>query len=357
MWAGTGGGTLYPNLYILFVAPPGVGKSEVTYRLENILDASPAVKLSSDSVSKASLMDELNEANISFRDEATKQLLKYNSLTICSSEFAVLLPSYDVELMNALTHLYDCKGYKESRRSLKEEIKIKHAQVNLLGACTPAYIHNTLPDSAWEQGFTSRMLLVYAGKHKPGKLFFEKKDIDKEQKELKKLYAEITKLAGEMIFEPDVIDALEKWNQAGGPPQPEHPKLNSYNSRRVVHLLKLCMVSAASRLQPNLVQMFDFERALDWLLEIEILMPEIFKSAASGGTATIIKECWYYAYKAFAKTKEPVLESKLIHWLSMKVPAYQAVQILDIMERGKLLKKQPGKRGTEYVPQTKSEQE
>ena len=69
VWIKTGIGVLYPNLYTVLVAPPGIGKSILTstiwkmlYELSDNSDPN-GFHLASSSLTSASIVDDLREAN------------------------------------------------------------------------------------------------------------------------------------------------------------------------------------------------------------------------------------------------------------------------------------------------------
>lgn len=298
-------------------------------------------------------MDELDDAKRAVtRIEEVPPVVTFNSLAICSNELGVLLPAYDNELMNALTDIYDCKSYSERRRGNKDNpMKIPAPQINLLAACTPSYLQSTLPEGAWDQGFLSRVILVYSGDRTKRDLFAEV-NIDQDEIDLsKEKLAVLGKLYGKMTFTQEAADAIQSWHKAGGTPAPEHPKLQYYNVRRTVHALKLSMISAVSRTGALVIDTPDIERAIDWMLEAEAYMPDIFKSMTTGGTGALIEETWHFIYSTYMKDQQqPVAAQRIIHWLSMKAPVHQTLQILELMEKGGLLQKALGKTGDTYKP-------
>jgi hypothetical protein len=157
-----------------------------------------------------------------------------------------------------------------------------------------------------------------------------------------------------MKFEEDAAAAITAWHMGGRHPQPGHPKLHNYNTRRTLHLLKLCMVASASASDSLTITLQNYQTALGWMLEAESFMPDIFKSMATGGDAKAIEECWYFCFQLYAKKKEPVPEAKLFNFLQERVPAHNVERILDVMVRAGLFKvEQVNKVGACYVPKEK----
>lgn len=353
VWIRTGKGNLYPNMYVVFVAPPGIGKTVLTSTVFDFWSAMPNQHIAPASVTTASLIDALDNAERRInRPKEDPNIVEFNSLKISNDELGVLLPAYDNAFMNTLTHLYDGKMYSETRRSRETGIEMPNPQLHILAATTPSYLSGMLPEGAWDQGFLSRTLLVYAGAQVKGDLFAESETDAEMEKDLISDLKEIGSLYGKVTFDPEVADALNRWHKADGPPTPTHPKLQHYLTRRTVHLLKLCVVSSVMRDNKKIITMEDYGRALDWLIEMESFIPDIFKAMTNGGDSEVMKECWHFVYTLYMKHKQqPVQEAMVYRFLNQRVPAHSVERLVDVMVKGGLLKyKVDGKRGTCYVP-------
>lgn len=355
-WVHTLGSNLYPNLYVTLVAPPGVGKTEVTWRARDMWNSLEEHCIAASSVTKASLIDELQDAKRRIMDlGAAEPIINFNSLIICSNELGVLIPAYENELMNTLTDLYDCKTYSERRRTKDLNIKIENPQLNFLAACTPSYLMGVLPEGAWDQGFLSRMILIYSGEQQLRNLFTvaeADKDFDKQ---LKEDLGVIGERLGKFEFTEEAAIFVNNWHMSGGTPKPDHPKLHHYCTRRTAHLLKLSMVASASQSDERIITREHIERALDWLVEAEVYMPDIFKAMTSGGDARVIEDTWHYLYTLYLKEgKKPIAENRLVMFLQERTPVHNITQIIDIMERAGFMKKSLATTGNVYTPRGKS---
>lgn len=357
-WVKTNKGKLYPNMYAVLVGGAGLGKSlctNIVYELLHQL-ASPETPyhLAPSSVTKASLIDQLSLAERRIvRPMDIPPVYAFNSMAIVPNEFGVFLPSWEADFMNTLTDLWDNGRYRETRRTNKIDIDIPAAQLNMFSATTPVQLANMLPEGAWEQGFMSRVILIYSGETHYTDLFAEF-DIDEElynalTTDLKSIY----RMYGEFQIQEDVKEAINAWGKSGGQPAPDHPKLLSYSSRRVAHLLKLCAVASAACDSDGIITLDHFAEALDWLTEVEGVMPDIFKSMKTGGDGRVMDECWHYAYTTFMKEKQPVAEHRLFSFLQERVPAHNVSRILDVMERAKLLEKKHVADGFGYEPKVR----
>lgn len=359
-WVFTQGSPQFPNLYTILVAPPGVGKSVLTSRVEALWADIPDQHLASSNITKAALIDELGEATRTIiRPKETPATITFNSLKILSNELGVLLPMYEGEFMSTLTDLYDGSRYAERRRSSKTgPLVIDKPQFNLLAATTPSHLNDFLPPGAFDQGFLSRCFLVYSGETMRRPLFDTPNGDNETWKALKKDMRAIGAMYGEMKFTQEAAVLITNWHMAGGTPAPSHPKLHNYCTRRTMHLLKLCMVACASAAENLIITAEHYQTALEWLLEVESHMPDIFKSMASGGDAKAIEECWYYCFQVYAKTKTAVPEAKIFNFLQERVPAHNVERIVDVMCRAGLLKvSMVDKIGRSFTPREKGRQD
>lgn len=356
-WVYTRGSNLYPNLYTVLVAPPGVGKTAVIREVRNMLKTIDGLHLSPSSITKASLVDCLSDAirHIT-RENEVPAVKTFNALSLVINELGVLIPQYENEFMNTLTDLYDGIVYAERRRTKDLRIEIKNPNLNLLAGTTPGYLSEMMPEGAWDQGFASRMLMVYSGEAEKESLF---SSIDYNEGIFKDLSSRLLGIAqnyGKMLFTDAAATAMDRWYLSGCPPEPDHPKLRHYNTRRPAHVLKLSMVACASEGGANLIELRHIEQAIDWLLEIELYIPDIFKEMSGTTHAQLIKETWYFVFKAYTKDgKKPVLENRLVNYLQQRTAAHNVARVIEVMERSGMIVRGLGKHGNEYTPRVAQE--
>ena len=358
-WIRTSKGKLYPNQYLVLTGPAGVGKSLCTSTVYDLLDElrtpETPFHIAPTSVTKASLIDALADAERRIvRPLETPAVVSFNSLAIVPNEFGVFLPSWEGDFMSTLTDLWDCGRYAETRRTSKININIPHTQLNLFSATTPAHLNNLLPEGAWEQGFMSRTLIIYSGEVVHTDLFLFDELDNSTRANLVHDLRDIYKMFGEFTITEDAKLAINDWAKAGGPPIPDHPKLMSYRTRRPAHLLKLMVIASAATDSERIITLDNYAEALDWLIELETYMPDVFKSMKTGGDGAAMEECWHYAYTQWCKHQQPVPEPKLIAFLQERVPVHNIDRIIDVMTRAQLLTKQfTATGGIGYVPKAR----
>jgi hypothetical protein len=341
VWVETARSVLFPNLYTLLVAPPGVGKDEAIRHVAPLWRGAKDLRVAHDSLTTASLIDDLAEAKRALVLTPTT-LLEYNSLLIAAPEFGILVPSHDLEFLNKLNRIYDCPPlYSERRRHMKQQvIEIHKPQLNILAGTQPAYLASLLPEEAWGMGFMSRVLMIYTNQRVQVPLFRHRVvDQAKGEALLADLTA-ITRLYGRMEFSVAAEQELERWVATGMDPVPEHSKLVHYSNRRVVHVLKLAMVAAASQGNAASISLENLNTARDWLFGAELTMPDVFRDMVNKSDNQVLQDLHFFAWKIFTKERKAIHESRLIDYLRAKVPSEKIEGILNIADKSRMIQRQ-----------------
>lgn len=351
VWAASAMSVIFPNLYTLLVAPPGVGKSMVLREGVKMLENVPGLFIAPQDLTKASFLDNLQEAHRIFTIPP-KFMIEYHSMFIGASEFGIFVPAHDLEFLNVLNFMYDNEHkYKETRRSREKPLILENPQVNMLGGTQPDYLASLLPDAAWGMGTMTRIIMVYSGEVTRPQLFGKRMKLNLES--LQEDLNQVAELFGEMSWSTEAEADLVGWYETGLQPVPEHSKLKHYKTRRILHIMKLCIISACARGNGMLIEAQDVERAKVWLLEVEALMPEIFKEMAGKSDGQIIQDMHYYVMDLFIqKGRTPVHRSKIDLFLMNRTPAYNVENIIKTCVRAGILID----RGNDlYVPGTKND--
>lgn len=328
-----GGRTLHPNIYVLLTGGPGVGKTEAIREVRNFWDKLPDLKQAPSSVSRASLIDTLNDAKRQIvRPMQIPPVVQFNSLQVAATEFGTFLTQYETEFMSTLNDLYDGVKYTERKRaSLKEPLSIPHTQLSIIAGTTPGWLGGTLPETAWSEGFASRLMLVYSGDRvKVADPFGERTTDEELREDLTHDLQDIHSMFGQFAWSEEVIAAFRLWYSIDLAPIPNHPRLEHYLPRRHIHFLKLCIIFSAARASDYLITLADYQSAMDMFLEAEVYMPDVFK-AMRGQDANIYDEAFNYVYTLVAKEGKPISHQRLITFISQKVPYHAVLRVVEVM--------------------------
>ena len=264
---------IHPNLYALFIAPPGrARKSTVLNVAEHLLEPlAPYVNLAPTATTKEKFISILANANN-----------LDSSMSIISGEFSSLIHKSGIEMYEILTDLFDSKR-KFSVELLSRDAEIAEKPcVNLLAASTPGWIAENMPESVIGGGFASRVIFIYEEKVRRHKLFFDDVDSDKQEALGEDLVHDLKHIAETLEGEYELdkqarqyamdwyIKSQEEFEKGGG------GKLDGYKQRRHLHMLKVAMIIAAAQRDELVLKEADLKKSVEYLGEIEQSMEHTF---------------------------------------------------------------------------------
>lgn len=349
VWIKNGSKIAFPNLYVLLVAPPGVGK----YIIEDVRELwsatcqpgtkIPAFHVAPDSMTKAALVDRLAKSTTTFLGTGSVPL-KYNSLLVAAEEFSILLPAYDLEYIGTLNGIFNNKSehVEERRHGPSRELRIVNPQLNILGGAQPAWLQNLFPEEAWSTGLGRRLIMIYASET-PHRSLFHESDIDPELKpQILSRLSQTASLYGQMKWTEDAMKRIDLWHLGGAQPVPNHPKLSSYNKSRSLFALKLSLISSVSRSSELIIRDVDVDRALGWLLDAERLMPDIFRAMLGKSDRDVIRELHLVMWGKWTENQRlvgrPNIKGEFMRqFLIERVPHEKVASIIKASEDAKII--------------------
>lgn len=360
-WVKTTKNALFPNMYVALVASPGVGKGESIKHVEDLwyaakrLGGVPCFKVGGDDVTRASLIDAVSESAVKRLINGT-ELIEYSTLLLPAEELGVLISAHDLSFLAILTKLWNSpKNHIDKKRHLKKEISIINPQLTILAGTQPDFLASLLPEEAWGQGFMARVIMIYAST--PVRVpLFDGEDMNHAlRQELISGLVTISDMYGKFTWTQEAMILLDGWDKDGRQPIPEHSKLTNYNARRTLHVIKLSMISAMSRTRALAIEHQDVRRALDWLLEAEILMPDIFREMAAKSDNQVIQDLHFYLWRLWIKDgKKPIHEARIVNFLKAKVPSEKIFRVMEVAERSGVIARMAGTEKL-YTPRPRSE--
>lgn len=315
---------LYPNLYTILVGHPGVGKTRTIMSGRKFLAELPEFHIAPTSMKMASLVDSLLSAKRTIIN-LPNPMIEYNSMALLVDEWTAFMHAFDDELVGGLTTFYDVVvPYEQHRRGKDIRIKIPRPQLSVLAGSTPSNLIKFMPEFAWDQGFTSRVIMVYSGERFIGDDFASiKRELPEEMiHDLKVMYA----LQGEFRVSEEFRKLVSLWRSSNEEPKPSHPKLLHYNTRRRAHLYKLAMVFAVDRGNSLVLDEHEFRSALSALETAELAMPNIFEEGSTHIDARAMDEI-----ADFVLRQGSVRKDRVVRFTSMRVPAHTVLKLIDIM--------------------------
>lgn len=366
VWINTGRGNAYPNLYVLLMASPGVGKFVIEQARELWQEARDigglqAFHVAPDNMTKASLLDRLAKAKRTFIPPSGP-METYHSLLIAAEEFSVLFPAYDNEYLGILNSIFNIKGkHEESRRTGQvKELIIERPVLNILAGYQPALMATTFPEEAWSSGLSRRLIMVYSSEPTYRDLFFySENDTRTLRASLVSRLGTMASLYGLCRWQLSAAEIVRAWDEEGrgrgGLPIPQHSKLVHYLRSRTQLVLKLCIISAISRSGLLVIEDLDSRRAISWLLEVEVLMPDIFREMVGRSDVQVIEEMHLFVQALWAKdSRKPVQGDLIWRFLAQRVPSERVGRVLEVAERANIIARVAGTMDS-WVPRPRPE--
>jgi hypothetical protein len=266
---------LYPNMYIVLVGPPGRCKKSTAMRIgRTLLAPIPGVKLTTDSVTREKLIQDLTQA---FADG-------HSSMTAYSSEFATLLTSSGMDMVNFLTDIYDSPPTWDHSSKSGGTNLIKAPYLNLQAATTPMWIARAMPLDTVGMGLTSRIIFVFQ-EHPRIKDPFP--TLSEDQIELQKLLLhdlnQIAMISGEFVLSKEGKALYSDWykQRLENPNPTGDARLDGYFERKPMHVLKLAMIVSASMKSNLILDSESIQASMSLLEEVEVAMPKVFANVGN----------------------------------------------------------------------------
>lgn len=297
---------IYPNLYVIFVAPPGVARKSTTAGYAEELLINLTEYLSEESINFAATSSSVSKLiDVLSRTED-------GSLTVLSSEFSSFIGTSKESMYEFLTDIYDGKRkFEYATRSHNLELTEKPV-VNLLAATTPSWISRQPPEHFIGGGFASRVLFIFAKMRRQFKLYFD--DIDYRQVNIigEMLANDLAYISenckGEFRHEnKETKEMIENWYR-------EHaksitvsdPVLTGYLERKHVHIHKVAMLLSIAERDDLIITQAHFEAAKLLLNEVETKLPRALSSVSNNTIGRYMYEVQDFIYEKEQVTKKQI---------------------------------------------------
>jgi len=277
---------VYPNLYIVLVAKPGIARKSQAINIGlDLLYAIPEIVTSADAITKEALIEDIELAGT---DEQMPDgsVFKHSSISIISREFESFLgqKKENSKMLVLLTDLYDSQEIPWKYRTKRSGSNIVPSLfVNLLAATTPESLSSSLPISAVGGGLTSRIIFVFAEKKesKQARPKLDQRLLDLKQALIQDLYL-ISRMAGTYKFTEESGKFWDKWYEDYEEGDPNRickdTSFDGWYSRKPSNILKVAVIMSAARSNRFVLEIENILEATAAVEEIEYDMGQAFRS-------------------------------------------------------------------------------
>ena len=286
----------YPNLYVLFVAEPGIArKTQAISFGVKILNEIPDIVMSADQITKEALLQDLEGAAM---DEPMPdgETFRHSSLSIISKEFESFIgqKKENTKMIVFLTDMFDCSEMPTKYRTKNSGSNvIPSVFVNLLAATTPESLASCLPATAVGGGLTSRMLFIWANdkKCKSPKPSLTAAELELQDKLIKDLY-QISRIAGDYTLSPEADKKWQEWYMNYEEKDKNRVCLDKsfagWYSRKPMYIMKMAINRAASESNDLIVEWKHMVQAIADILSVEADMGLVFRAIGKSEVASEI---------------------------------------------------------------------
>ena len=217
--------------------------ADKTTKEKFILDLSGETDDEATPIKTPSQMDSFLEQNLWGDDDTGSK--PDAEIFVMADEFNDFFGNGNVEFISLLGTLWDYNGIYRNRIKNGKSVSIHNPTVSILGGNTPTNLSLAFPPEIIGQGFFSRLLFIY-GESNGRKIAFPEPPNAELTKDLVQRLQYLRQSAiGQATLTPLAKKLLETIYTANlGVPD---VRFDSYSTRRFGHLLKLCLITSASR--------------------------------------------------------------------------------------------------------------
>jgi hypothetical protein len=277
---------VYPNMYVVLVAEPGVArKSQAISYGTPFLQEIPDIHTSADSVTREALLQDLETCAV---DEPMPDgtSFRHTSLNIIAKEFEIFLgqKTDNTKMLVLLTDLFDSQElpWKYRTKNAGNNL-IPSVFINMLGATTPESLASCLPPSAIGGGLTSRILFIFAsGATKKVPIPYVTPELIELRDKLQKDLFRISKISGVYTFNTEANQYWHDWYMAyDGMDQNRiciDRSFDGWYSRKPMYILKMSQIASAAYKDELVITPDDLRYAIEKIESVEIYMSKTFRA-------------------------------------------------------------------------------
>ena len=321
VWMNMGFFDIFPNLYTILVGPSGAKKS-VASDIGISIALKTGLKKFSDKITGAALIKELSEAQEKRVNVTAEQVEFCSPLIIYSRELGVFMGSdaYGSGVIADLTDLYDCPPNWNKKTILRGLEPVPGPFLSMLAASTPQTLKDVIPQSAVGQGFTSRIMFVWASNRRKKIPIPTAMNKEMEANLIHDL-KEISSLRGAFQFDNAGAESFKKHYISRLEPEDEFidERLRGYSSRKDTHIIKLAIILSLATKDELTITEKDVAGAIDAIKWLDQGLNSVFAGHGTSMTAEDTVRVFRqieYAFKRFGYASQSELTKRNYYYLN-----------------------------------------
>lgn len=204
---------------------------------------------------------------------------KAPSIFVHADELSVFLTkqSYGEPLIHILTRLFSCPDRFPYETESKGIAELHDVFICILAATTPDGVAKGIPESALQEGFASRLIVVFADRSTRSNAFPELSARELELRRcLRAIILDRATVRGEFTLSPEAKEWFINWyDTVYRNEEPMDHRLAGMHGRKHDHILRVAMLWAGSFRRKE-IYIGDLEAALAMVEKIEATAPRAF---------------------------------------------------------------------------------
>jgi hypothetical protein len=309
---------VFPNQYIVFVGPPGVGKGNAIHPAHNFVRCPPNnVPLANyiqDRITPASLVEKLAAGfpKITINSNGSLQGTMDSTCVLHASELASLVGSTDW-MSTFLCDAWDRSEFTYDTKN-KGKAPIKNMCVSLIGACVPSFIRsiNKNGHEAINNGFTARTIFIFAEEKSQSVVWPKSLDATFTAK-LNNDLQMISRLHGEFFFEPAAQVVFEREYNSIRVDESDSDVIRNFKARQPVHILKVAMALSAAQSDTLIITQWAMETAIIFVTGVLVTLDKCFRGVGDSILAPTIARIQTFIEKRKVCSKVDIIRANLQH--------------------------------------------
>ncbi len=275
---------VYPNFYIVFVAPPGVIAKSTTIDIAmRILRQVPGVNFGPDVITWPALVTAFAAASEQFDYQG--DFMPMSALTLEASELGSLLNPQDREMISLYITLWDGRPRFDKVTKGSGKDIVEGPWINMEAATTPHWIADNMPTATIGGGLTSRMIFVYGDKKEKFIAFVDEHVDDTDTEMAQMLLDDLCHIATTLLGPFFINPEARRWEReryktfwTSNVHDMNSDILEGYAARKQTHIFKTAMVLSAARSDSRTILVEDLQLATSMLDDLEPDMVKVFSN-------------------------------------------------------------------------------
>jgi hypothetical protein len=321
-WIQRGLYKIYPNQYIVLVAPPGIGKGAAMHpALSFAKSCNPALaNYMSDRITAPKIIERLAAGfpSTSIINGAIVQGVEA-SATLQATELAVFLGSSDW-MTQFLCDAWDRGEYEYDTKNKGTNL-VKDMCVSLIGACVPEFVQSINRDraTAINGGFTARTIFVFAREKSKSIVWpfgFDDPRMAQLKADLEHDLHQITKLSGEFAFDPIARVEFERFYNSIKIEEDDTEVVSHFKSRQPIHVMKTAMCFSAATRDDMVIDRYCLTTAIRLIDQIRATLDITFRGVGESPLAEATARIQTYIERKAICARSEILRDNHRHVVS-----------------------------------------